>query len=334
MMNFDNKTLPDCADRPYDLAGKRVFVTGHRGMVGQAIVRRLQREDVGKLLTATRSELDLTRQDQVEVWMKTHRPDVILHAAGLVGGILANSTYPADFLYQNMIIAGHLVEAAFQSGVEKFIFLGSSCIYPKLAPQPIPEDALLTGPLEPTNEAYAVAKIAGVKLCQTYREQHGVDYNAVMPTNLYGPGDNFDLKSSHVIPALMRKAHEAKISGESSMTIWGSGTPTREFMHVDDCADGCIFVLKHMSRKAPINLGSGQEVTIKELAETMMRVVGLEGDVKTDTTKPDGTPRKLMDSETLLNAGWSPSISLESGLLETYRHHFLSESESNSISQS
>lgn len=307
----------------FDLAEKRIFVTGHRGMVGEALVRRLSREAGVTLCLATRSELDLTRQSDVESWMNETRPDVVIHAAGLVGGIWANMNNPASFLYENAIMAANLIHSAHATNVKKFLFLGSSCIYPKLAPQPIPESALLTGPLEPTNEAYAIAKIAGVKLCQAYRTQHGADFNSVMPTNLYGPGDNFDLESSHVIPALMRKAHEAKMSGAKSMTIWGSGTPAREFMHVDDCADGCIFVLKNMSRDAPINLGSGQEVTIEALARLIMRVVGFEGDLITDTSKPDGTPRKLMDSATLLSAGWVPSIELEDGLSETYETHFL-----------
>lgn len=292
-------------------------------MVGKALTRRLERETGVTLCLVPRSELDLTRQADVENWMETVRPNAVIHAAGLVGGVWANMNNPVDFLYVNATMATNLIHASHRVDVEKFLFIGSSCIYPKMAPQPIPESALLTGPLESTNEAYAIAKIAGLKLCQAYRSQYDADFNSVMPTNLYGIGDNFDLKSSHVIPALMRKAHEAKLSGAASMTIWGSGTPIREFMHVDDCADGCVFVLKNMSQRAPINLGSGQEMTIEALARVIMRVVGFEGKLIKDTSKPDGTPRKLMNSETLLSAGWSPSIDLEEGLSSTYRAHFL-----------
>lgn len=307
---------------PYDLADKRVFVTGHRGMVGSALVRRLQREPVAEILTAGRTTLDLTRQAEVEDWMADHKPDAVIHAAGRVGGILANRDYPADFLFDNLAMAQNVIRSAHNVGVEKLLFLGSSCIYPKMAPQPILESALLTGPLEPTNEAYAIAKIAGVKLCQTFHAQHGADFISAMPTNLYGPGDNFDLASSHVIPALMRKAHEAKRAGAPSMTIWGSGTPMREFLHVDDCADGCIFILKNMSRRAPVNLGSGEEVTIATLAQKVMEAVGYDGALELDTTKPDGTPRKIMDAATLRGAGWSPSIPLSEGLAATYAAEF------------
>lgn len=307
---------------PYDLADKRVFVTGHRGMVGSALVRRLQREPVAEILTAGRTTLDLTRQAEVEDWMADHKPDAVIHAAGRVGGILANRDYPADFLFDNLAMAQNVIRSAHSVGVEKLLFLGSSCIYPKMAPQPILESALLTGPLEPTNEAYSIAKIAGVKLCQTFRAQHGADFISAMPTNLYGPGDNFDLASSHVIPALMRKAHEAKRAGAPSMTIWGSGTPMREFLHVDDCADGCIFILKNMSRRMPVNLGSGEEVTIATLAQKVMEAVGYDGTLELDTTKPDGTPRKIMDASTLRGAGWSPSIPLSEGLAATYAAEF------------
>lgn len=306
----------------YNLSGKRIFVTGHKGMVGEAIVRQLMHRSDVTLCLASRSELDLTRQEDVNYWMHETRPHVVIHAAGLVGGIWANMTYPANFLYENAIMAFNLIHSSHLINLEKFLFLGSSCIYPKLAPQPISENALLTGPLEPTNEAYAIAKIAGVKLCQAYRSQFNNDFNSVMPTNLYGPSDNFDLDSSHVIPALMRKAHEAKLSGAESMTIWGSGRPAREFMHVDDCANGCIFILENMSRDAPINLGSGQEVKIEELARLIMKIVGFKGELIKDLSKPDGTPRKLMDSKTLLSAGWSPSIALEEGLSMTYQKKF------------
>lgn len=291
-------------------------------MVGSALVRRLQREPVAEILTAGRTTLDLTRQAEVEDWMADHKPDAVIHAAGRVGGILANRDYPADFLFDNLAMAQNVIRSAHSVGVEKLLFLGSSCIYPKMAPQPILESALLTGPLEPTNEAYSIAKIAGVKLCQTFRAQHGADFISAMPTNLYGPGDNFDLASSHVIPALMRKAHEAKRAGAPSMTIWGSGTPMREFLHVDDCADGCIFILKNMSRRMPVNLGSGEEVTIATLAQKVMEAVGYDGTLELDTTKPDGTPRKIMDASTLRGAGWSPSIPLSEGLAATYAAEF------------
>ncbi|WP_298914948.1 GDP-L-fucose synthase [uncultured Algimonas sp.] len=307
---------------PYDLTGKRVFVTGHRGMVGSALLRRLEREPVAGILTAGRDELDLTRQADVERWMSANRPHAVIHAAGRVGGILANSRYPADFLYDNLAMAQNVIASAHAAGVEKLLFLGSSCIYPKMAPQPIAEDALLSGPLEPTNEAYAIAKIAGVKLCQAYRAQHGADFVSAMPTNLYGPGDNFDLESSHVIPALMRKAHEAKLSGAPSMTLWGSGTPRREFLHVDDCADGCVFILKRMSRAAPINLGTGEDITIEALARAVMQSVGFDGTLTKDASKPDGTPRKVMDVSTLAKAGWTASIPLQQGLKRTYADAF------------
>lgn len=302
----------------YDLKGKRVWVAGHRGMVGSAVVRRLASEGVSEILVAGREDADLTRQNEVERWMRANRPDVIVLAAAKVGGILANDTYPADFLYENLMIAANVIHAAAQVGVEKLLFLGSSCIYPKMAPQPIKEDSLLTGPLEPTNEWYAIAKIAGIKLCQSYRRQHGHDFISAMPTNLYGPNDNFDLKSSHVLPALMRKAHEAKGRGDAAMTIWGTGTPRREFLHADDMADGCVFLLKNYSGYDHVNLGYGDDVTIRELAETITSVVGFEGTLEFDTTKPDGTPRKLMDSAQLRSMGWTPRTPLREGVLSTY----------------
>ncbi len=302
----------------YDLAGKRVWVAGHRGMVGAALVRRLASENC-EVLIAGRDKADLMRQAETERWLSESRPDVVIVAAARVGGILANDTYPADFLYQNLMIEANIVEASRQAGVGKLLFLGSSCIYPKLAPQPIQEDSLLTGPLEPTNEWYAIAKIAGIKLAQAYRKQYGADYISAMPTNLYGPEDNFDLQSSHVMPALMRKAHEAKLKGDKALTIWGTGTPRREFLHVDDCADGLVHVLKHYSGYEHVNIGSGEDVTILELAETVCEVVGFNGEIVKDTSKPDGTPRKLMSADRLREMGWAPKIGLKDGIAQTYQ---------------
>ena len=301
----------------YALAGKKVFVAGHRGMVGSAILRRLESEDC-EIVTATRSQLDLRDQAAVRTFLTDVKPDAVILAAAKVGGILANDTYPADFLYDNLVMETNIIEGAFRADVEKLLFLGSSCIYPKMAPQPIEEGSLLTGPLEPTNEWYAIAKIAGLKLCEAYRKQHGADFISGMPTNLYGPGDNFDLEKSHVIPALMRKAHEAKARGENDLTIWGSGAPRREFLHVDDCADALVFLLKTYSGAQHVNVGSGEDVTIAELAATIMSIVGLEGELQFDTSKPDGTPRKLMSGDRLGEMGWRPSIDLEEGLRSTY----------------
>ena len=302
----------------YSLEGKRVWVAGHRGMVGSALCRRLERENIGALLTATRADADLVRQDEVERWMKAEKPDAVFVPAAKVGGILANDTYPAEFLYENLMIAGNVIHAAHNVGVEKLVFLGSSCIYPKFADQPITEDALLTGALEPTNEWYAVAKIAGLKLCQAYRRQYGDDFISAMPTNLYGPRDNYDLQNSHVIPALIRKAHEAKLAGQSSMEIWGTGSPRREFLHVDDCADALVFLMKTYSQDQHVNVGSGTDVTIEELARQVMKVVGFKGDLTKDETKPDGTPRKLMSADKIRGLGWAPSIGLEEGLANAY----------------
>ncbi len=301
----------------YDLSGKRVWVAGHNGMVGAALVRRLAQERC-EILTAPRGEIDLRNQKMVSDWVGVNRPQAIFLAAAKVGGILANDTRPAEFLYDNLMIEANIIQAAQVNGVEKLLFLGSSCIYPKFAPQPITEEALLTGPLEPTNEWYAIAKIAGIKLCQAYRRQYGSDFISAMPTNLYGPGDNFDLQSSHVIPALMRKAHEAKLGGAAAMTIWGSGTPRREFLHVEDCADALVFLMKTYSGGSHINVGSGTDVTIEELARLVMRVVGFGGGLAKDVSKPDGTPRKLMDNSRLAELGWKPGIALESGLAGTY----------------
>jgi len=302
----------------YALAGKRVWVAGHRGMVGAAVARQLERENC-TVLTVGRDRLDLRDGAAVKTWMATEKPQGVVLAAAKVGGIVANDSWPADFLYENLAIENAIIHGAFETGVEKLLFLGSSCIYPKFAPQPITEDALLTGPLEPTNEWYAIAKIAGIKLCQAYRRQYGRDFISAMPTNLYGPGDNFDLTSSHVIPALIRKAHEAKMAKASAMTIWGTGTPRREFLHVDDCANALVFLLKTYSEDAHVNVGSGTDVTIDELARLVMQAVDFKGALEHDTTKPDGTPRKLMSNEKLAAMGWSPRISLPEGLKSTYQ---------------
>jgi GDP-L-fucose synthase len=301
----------------YELAGKRIWVAGHGGMVGSAIVRRLASEDC-EVLTAARSEVDLRNQADVRAWMERARPQAIFLAAAKVGGILANATYPADFLFDNLLIAANVMEAAHRIGVEKLLFLGSSCIYPKFAEQPIVEEALLTGPLEPTNEWYAVAKIAGLKLAQAYRAQHGDDFISAMPTNLYGPGDNFDLKSSHVMPALIRKAHEAKKRGDAAIVLWGTGTPRREFLHVDDCADACVHLMKVYSGDGHINVGSGTDLTIAELSRLICQIVGFEGRIEHDLTKPDGTPRKLMSAEKLRALGWTPKVGLREGIAATY----------------
>lgn len=296
---------------------KRVWVAGHRGMVGSAIVRRLANENC-EILTVDRATCDLGKEAQVRDWMQENRPEVVVVAAAKVGGILANDTYPVDFLLENLLIQNSIIRSSFELGVEKLLFLGSSCIYPRLAPQPITEDALLTGPLEPTNEWYAVAKIAGIKLCQAYMKQHGARFVSAMPTNLYGPNDNFDLNSSHVIPALMRKAHRAKLAGESGMEIWGTGSPLREFLHVDDLADAAVFVLKNYEDYEHINIGSGTDLPIADVARLIMDVVGLEGELRHDLSKPDGTPRKLMSAAKLRSMGWEPKIPLKEGLAQTY----------------
>lgn len=303
----------------FSLSGKRVWVAGHRGMVGSAIVRRLQSEGCD-ILTAGRDVLDLERQSAVEAWISKEKPDAIFMAAAKVGGILANDTYPADFLYNNLVIETNIVDAAWRSGVGKVLFLGSSCIYPKFAPQPIMEDALLTGPLEPTNEWYAIAKIAGIKLAQAYRRQHNCDFISAMPTNLYGPGDNFDLRTSHVLPALVRKVCEAKKNQDPFITLWGTGEARREFMHADDCADACVYLMNHYSGDEHVNVGSGTDLRIVDLAHLICEIVEYQGEIRLDNSKPDGTPRKLMSSEKLLALGWSPSIELRDGLIEVVRH--------------
>ncbi|WP_297105325.1 GDP-L-fucose synthase [uncultured Devosia sp.] len=301
----------------FDLTNKRVYVAGHRGMVGSAVVRRLGTEGC-EVITAGRDVVDLKRQTEVEAFMADAKPDAIVMAAAKVGGILANDTYPADFLYENLIIEANITQAAFENGVSKMLFLGSSCIYPKMAEQPITEDALLTGPLEPTNEWYAIAKIAGIKLAQAYRKQHGCDFISAMPTNLYGPGDNFDLSSSHVLPALIRKAHHAKLNGDKTITVWGTGTPRREFLHADDCVDALVFLLKTYSGYEHVNVGSGEDVTILELTELICEAVGFDGEIVHDFSKPDGTPRKLMSADRLRGMGWAPRIGLRDGIAETY----------------
>jgi GDP-L-fucose synthase len=303
---------------PFALQGKRVWVAGHRGLVGAALVRRLATENC-QILTVDRQTLDLTRQDNVERWMTQAQPQAVFIAAAKVGGILANDSYPVDFLYVNLMIEANIVQSAWKVGVEKLLLLGSSCIYPKHAPQPIPEGALLTGPLEPTNEWYAIAKITGIKLVQAYRKQYGCDFIAAMPTNLYGPSDNYDLASGHVLPALIRKANEAKVRGHSKLVIWGTGAPRREFLHVDDCADALLSIMKLYSDDEHINVGSGEDMTILELAHLVADVVGFSGEIAMDLSKPDGTPRKLMNGEKLRALGWRPRIDLREGIADAYR---------------
>jgi GDP-L-fucose synthase len=301
----------------FDLVGRRVFVAGHKGMAGSAIARRLSSERC-EILTADRAEADLTHQDATERWLEKARPDAVFLAAARVGGIHANNTYPADFLADNLAIALNVIRGAHKAGVKKLLFLGSSCIYPKLAPQPMTEDALLTGPLEPTNEWYAIAKIAGIKLCQSYRRQFGCDFISVMPTNLYGPGDNYHPVDSHVPAALIRRFHEAKLAGAPVVTVWGTGTPRREFLAVDDLADACVFVMKHYSDDGFLNVGTGEDVTIGEFAQLVAEVVGYKGRLEYDTTRPDGTPRKLMDVSKLRALGWQARIPLHEGLDAAY----------------
>jgi len=302
----------------YPLDNKRIWVAGHRGMVGSALLRRLKREPC-EILTASRHTLDLTRQSETEAWLMENRPDVAVIAAAKVGGIHANNSEPAHFLYNNLTIETNAIHGAYKAGVQKLLFLGSSCIYPKLAPQPMPEECLLESQLEPTNQWYAIAKIAGIKLCQAYRQQYGVDFISAMPTNLYGPGDNFDLLSSHVAPALIAKMHRAKLDRADSVEIWGSGRPKREFLHVDDLADACIHLLKTYSAALHINIGSGEDLSIAELAATIQRIVGFEGQLVYNPEQPDGTPRKLLDISRLKAMGWAPTIALEDGLAHAYR---------------
>ena len=302
----------------FDLADKRVWVAGQRGMVGSALRRRLGSENCELLSTGGHKTLDLTRQADVEAWMMANKPDAVFMAAAKVGGILANDSYPAEFIYSNLAIQSNVIEAAHRCGVQKLMFLGSSCIYPKFAPQPMAEEALLTGELEPTNQWYAIAKIAGIKMCQAYRRQYGCDFISAMPTNLYGPGDSFDLQSSHVIPALMVKAHQAKMAGESKMEVWGSGTVKREFLHVDDLADGVVHLMKVYSDEEHVNVGTGEDVTIRKLAELICQVVAFEGELAFDAGKPDGAPRKLLDVSKLESLGWTAKTSLADGLADAY----------------
>lgn len=297
----------------------KLFVAGHRGLVGSAIVRKLIESGFENLILRTHQELDLTRQADVDNFFSVERPKYVIVAAAKVGGIHANNTYPADFIAINLQIQTNVIDASYKNGVKKLLFLGSSCIYPKFAPQPITEEALLTGPLEPTNEWYAIAKIAGIKMCQAYRLQYKWDAISGMPTNLYGPNDNFHPENSHVLPALIRRFHEAKVTGAKEVVVWGTGSPLREFLHVDDLADAVMFLMDKYSDFPHVNVGSGNEVTIKNLAELVKEVVGFEGELKWDPTKPDGTPRKLMDSSKLANMGWKPKISLRDGLVGTYK---------------
>jgi GDP-L-fucose synthase len=308
------------ASLPYALAGKRVFVAGHRGMVGGAIVRRLARESCD-ILTASRSELDLRNQAQTDAWMAAHRPHAIFMAAAKVGGIVANNTLRAEFLYDNLAIATNVTHAAWVNKVEKMMFLGSTCIYPKLAPQPMREDALLTGPLEPTNEPYAIAKIAGVKLAQAYRDQYGCDFVSVMPTNLYGPGDNYHPEYSHVVAALIRRFHEAKTTSAPEVAVWGTGTPRREFLYVDDVADACVHLMKCYSDRSIINIGTGTDIAIAEFARVVAGVVGYRGRLTYDKSRPDGTPRKLVDVSRLHAMGWTATTGLEQGLRMAYQDY-------------
>lgn len=296
----------------------KVYVAGHRGLVGSAILDRLETGGYENLVTRTREELDLTDAHMVDTFFEAERPEYVYLAAAKVGGILANATYPADFLRENLAIQLNVIDAAYRHGTKKLLFLGSSCIYPKFAPQPIKEEYLLTGELEATNEPYAIAKIAGLKLCQGYNKQYGTEFISIMPTNLYGPGDNFDLRNSHVLPALIRKFHEAKERGEPTVTVWGTGRPRREFLHVNDLADACVFLIESYSGDVPLNVGVGKDVSIGELAELVRDIVGYEGDIIYDTSKPDGTPRKLLDVSRLHDLGWRAKISLREGMEQTY----------------
>ena len=301
--------------------GSRIYIAGHRGMVGSAIFRKLQKEGYRNMVVANSSELDLRRQEAVSDFFTREKPEYVFLAAAKVGGIYANNRYRAEFLFDNLMIEANVIHAAYKNEVRKLLFLGSSCIYPKLAPQPLKEEYLLTGPLEPTNEPYAIAKIAGIKMCQAYREQYGCHFIAAMPTNLYGPNDNYDLQNSHVLPALLRKFHEAKLAGEKSVKVWGSGKPLREFLHVDDLADACYFLMHHYDEAGFLNVGVGQDISIRDLAFLIKEVVCYNGEIDFDTLKPDGTPRKLMDISKLRSLGWKATISLREGVASVYREY-------------
>jgi GDP-L-fucose synthase len=299
----------------------KIYIAGHRGMAGSAIMRNLENEGFTNIVVRTSAQLDLRNQEAVTRFFQDEQPEYVFLAAAKVGGIMANNIYRADFLYENLMIQSNVIHQAYKTGVKKLLFLGSSCIYPKMAPQPIKEEYLLTASLEPTNEPYAIAKIAGLKMCETYNFQYGCNYIAAMPTNLYGPNDNYDLHTSHVLPALINKFHAAKENGSSEVVVWGTGTPKREFMHVDDMAAACVFLMKHYNETAPVNIGVGEDVSIKELAHLIKEIVGFKGAVVFDSTKPDGTPRKLLDVSRLAEAGWQPSISLADGIASTYEYY-------------
>ncbi len=296
----------------------KIYIAGHRGMVGSAIMRNLKKKGFSNLITRTSKELDLRNQEAVQSYFKEEQPDYVFLAAAKVGGIMANNTYRAEFLYDNLMIETNIIHAAYRSGVKKLLFLGSSCIYPKMAPQPLKEEYLLTGELEPTNEPYAIAKIAGIKLCDAYRDQYGCNFVSVMPTNLYGPGDNYDLKNSHVLPALIRKFHEAKEKGESGVEIWGTGAPKREFLHADDMADACVFLMENYNEPGLVNIGVGEDISIKDLALLIKDIVGFKGELEFDTSKPDGTPRKLLNVDKLNHLGWKAKIELKEGIESVY----------------
>ena len=296
----------------------KIYVAGHRGLVGSAIIKKLQNEGFSNIVCRTHSELDLMRQNEVEAFFETEKPEYVFLAAAKVGGILGNDTYPAEFIYDNLTIQNNIIHGSYTNKVKKLLFLGSSCIYPKFCPQPMKEEHLLSGYLEPTNEPYAIAKIAGIKMCQAYNRQYGTQYISVMPTNLYGPHDNFDLETSHVLPALIRKFYEAKRDEKKEVVIWGTGTPSRELMHVDDLADACLFLMQNYDESEVINIGTGKDMTIKALAETVAKVIGFNGDLRFDTTKPDGTPLKCLDVTRINSLGWHAGIGIEEGIKETY----------------